>query len=76
MYVRVEKWTYVLVQAGIITQKYLKGHLQPYGYEPEKIISRLWKHQDRDIHLNLLVDNVGTKYWNKKDADHLIAALR
>ena len=36
----------------------------------------LWKHISRPIQFSLVVDDFGVKYVDKKDAEHLIAALK
>ena len=73
IYVRAKTIMYGLVQAGIIGHKVIKENIKPYAYAPERITQGLWKHQDRDINLTLVVDNFGIRYINKKDADHLIS---
>ena len=65
-----------LAKSGIIAHEYLKENLKPYGYAPARITQGIWTHQDRDIILNLVVDNFGIRYRNKKYADHLISALQ
>ena len=65
-----------LVKAEIITNEVLKEHLRSYGYAPENITPGLCTHQDRDTNFTLAVDEFGFKYINKKDTDHLIAAIR
>ena len=76
IYVRTKKGIYGLVQAGIISHDAPKDHLKPYGYEPAKITQGLWTHTDRDIYSTLVVDDIGIKYRNKKDMDHLISSLQ
>ena len=36
----------------------------------------LWKHVSRSIAFTLVVDDFDVKYVNKKNADHLVAALK
>ena len=62
IYVRIEKGMYGLVQAVIIANDALKGHLNPYGYTPANITQGLWTHTDRDINFTLVVDDFGIKY--------------
>ena len=57
IYIRVEKVMHGLVQSGIIAHKELKEHLKPYCYAPEIITQGLCTHQDRNINLNLVVDD-------------------
>ena len=64
------------MQAGIIAHGALKEHLKTYGYAPAKITQGIWTHTDRDINFTLVVENFGIKYRHKKDADHLISALK
>ena len=76
IYVRFAKGMYCLVQVGIIYHESLKEHLKPYDYAPSRITQALWTYQIRDINFTLVVDDFGTRYRNKKDADHLISALQ
>ena len=76
IYVRVKKGMYGLVQVGIIAHEDLKEHLKPYSYAPTISTQRLWTYQDRNIHFYPVVEKFGIKYKNKKDSDHLIAALQ
>ena len=36
----------------------------------------LWKHVSRQIAFTLVMDDFGVKYVGKKNADHLVAALK
>ena len=65
---------YGLVQAGIIEHEALKEKLKPYRYAPAIITQGLWTNQYRDINFTLVVDDLGIKYRNKKNVNHLVSA--
>ena len=65
-----------MAQERIIAHKSLKEHLKTYGYAPARINQGLWTHQYRNINFNLVVDDFGIRYINKKEADLLISALQ
>jgi len=67
---------YGLKQAGIIAYKHLVKNLLPYGYTPLHNTPGVWKHQRRKTTFTLCVDDFGVKYFDKKDAEHLIAAIK
>jgi hypothetical protein len=75
IYMEIHKGMYGLPQAGILGNKKLTKHLEPYGYVPTKHTPGLWHHRTRPITFSLVVNNFGIKYTNKDDANHLIAAL-
>lgn len=76
IYMEIRKGMYGLPQAGILANKKLTKHLEPYGYVPTKHTPGLWQHQTRPITFSLVVDDFGIKYTNTADANHLIAALK
>jgi hypothetical protein len=76
IYCRIKKGMYGLKQAAILAYKQLKKHLAPHGYEPIPHTDGMWKHKTRKTTFCLCVDDFGVKYFNKDDANHLIAALQ
>ena len=67
---------YGLPQAGILAQDLLAERLEEHGYYQSNIIPGLWKHKTRPILFSLVVDDIGIKYTNKEDADHLMSVLK
>ena len=76
IYLEVSKGIYGLPQAGKLANEQLIRHLAPYGYAPCPITPGLWKHATRNIAFLLVVDDFGIKYTDKRDAEHLLAALQ
>ena len=76
IYCRIKKGMYGLKQAAILAYKQLKKNLAPHGYEPIPHTDGMWKHKTRKTTFCLCVDDFGVKYFNKDDANHLIAALQ
>jgi hypothetical protein len=76
LYLEVSKGIYGLPQAGKLANEQLIRHLAPYGYAPCPITPGLWKHETRDIAFLLVVDDFGIKYTDRRDAEHLLDALR
>ena len=72
----IRKSIYGLPQAGVLANKLLKKRLAPSGYYNMPHTPGLWKHVSRPIAFTLVVDDFGAKYVGKKNADHLIAALK
>ena len=75
VYVEVSKGIYGLPQAGKLANEQLIRHLEPHGYAPCAMTPGLWRHKTRDITFLLVVDDFAIKYTDKKDAEHLLAAL-
>ena len=76
VYVKIKKGMYGLKQAAIIAYKHLVKKLQPHGYYPVPSTSNLWAHTSRPTVFVLCVDDFGIKYFNQKDLDHLLNALK
>ena len=76
VYLEIQKGMPGLKQAGIIANERLQQHLLQYGYAPVPRTPALWRHSTRNIAFSLVVDDFGVKSVDKKDADHLIAALK
>jgi hypothetical protein len=60
-----------LPQAGKLANNQLIAALAPFGYHPVPLTAGLWRHKTCDTTFCLVVDNVGIKYTNKEDANHL-----
>jgi hypothetical protein len=67
---------YGLPQAVIIANKQLQKRLAPHGYRPVPITPGLWQHDMHPISFALVVDDLGIKYVNKADAEHLVDMLQ
>ena len=72
----IRKAIYGLLQAGVLANKLLKKRLAPAGHYDMPHTPGLWKHVSRPIAFTLVVDDFGVKYIDKKNADHLVAALK
>ena len=76
IYVEIRKAIYGPPQAGALSNKLLKKRLAPTGYYELPHTPGMWKHVSRPISFTLVVDDFGVKYVGKKNADHLVAALK
>ena len=65
-----------LCQSGALAAKKLAADLKPYGYYKVPKTNGLWRHETRPISFTLVVDNFGVSYVDRKDAEHLEAALK
>jgi hypothetical protein len=74
--VEISHGMYGLPQDGILAYDQLVCQLSTHGYAPCTHTPGLWSHATRDITFFLVVDSFGTKYTNKNDAIHLLAALQ
>ena len=72
----IRKAIYGLPQAGVLANKLLKKRLATSGYYEIPHTQGPWKHVSRPIAFTLVVDDFGVKYVNKKNADHLVAAIK
>eukprot|EP00957_Ditylum_brightwellii_P144389 10999623-Ditylum_brightwellii.AAC.1 len=54
----------------------IKGHLQQNGYALVKHTPELWKHNDHDITLFLIVNDFRIEYTKDEDAEHLVDILQ
>ena len=75
LYVELRRGIYGLKESGILANLLLKKSLSRFGYRPVKFTHGLWKHDTPPISFTLVVDDFGVKYIDKKDAEHLEAAL-
>ena len=60
---------------GGISNEDLIEYPKEFGYYPSRKTPGLWLHKTRKISFNLVVDDLGVKYINKADADHLFSAI-
>ena len=67
---------YGLKQAALLAYDNIVNILEPYGYYPVPNTQGIWAHKTKSIRFCLCVDDFGIKYFEKKDAEHLINALR
>ena len=72
----IRKAIYGPPQAGALANKLLKKRLAPTGYYELPHTPGMWKHVYRPIEFTLVVDAFGVKYVSKKNADHLVVALK
>ena len=72
----IRKAIYGLPQAGVLANKILKKRLAPSGYYEMPHTLGLWKHVSCPIAFTLVVDDFGVKYVSKKNAVHLVTALK
>jgi hypothetical protein len=76
VYFKVTKGMYGLPQAGKLAQDRLVAHLATHGYHMCPDVPCIFRHATRKVTFSLVVDDFGIKYFDKADADHLVAALR
>jgi hypothetical protein len=65
VYVEVQKDTYGMPQAGILTNQLLARSLAIHGYHQTKLTPGLWRHVTRPIQFTLVVDDFGVQYMGK-----------
>ena len=75
VYLEIRKSMYGLPHAGKFSKNRLVKVLVKHGYRPDPHTNGLFVHDTNSIQLSLVVDDFGIKYTDKKDAQHLIAAL-
>ena len=76
IYMEIQMGMPVLNQSGKISNDRLKNHLESFGYEPVRHTPVLWKHTSSDIVFTLVVDDLGVKYTNRQDMEHLRNAVQ
>ena len=62
IYMRIEKGTYGLKQAGIIVKQELVKHMDPFGYHILKHTPGLWVHNSKKTIFSLVVDDFRFQY--------------
>ena len=67
---------YSLLQALKPSDKKLVYHLAPYGYHPAKCTSENFKHDNKPIKFNLVVEYFGVKFMTKSNMVHLHHTLK
>jgi hypothetical protein len=76
VFCKVKRGMYGLPQARWIAQELLTKQLLKAGYMLNAVTPGFWQHKWQPISFTLIVDNVGVKYINKTDAEHLLAVLK
>ncbi len=76
VHLEIQQAVWGLPLAGILTNKWLRCKLVPFGYYKSTYTLGLWWHKTQSIMFTLVVDNFGVKYDNKSDVDHLIATIK
>ena len=67
---------YDLKQAAIIAFDNLVRNLKQFGYYSVQVTTYIWRHKTRQTIFCLCVDDFGVKFFNKKDAKHLLNLLK
>ena len=76
VYIQIAGALYGLKQSGKIANDDLIKFLQPHGYYSSKRTPGLWYHETKPISFTLVVDDLGVKYINKDDINHLFETLK
>ena len=71
-----QKGMYGLKQAAILDYDNLVKNLQPYGQKNITHTPVLWKNETKPITFCLCVEDVGIKYSNKSDVNHLLQSSK
>ena len=66
---------YGLKESGRIANEDIVDHLGAHGYHESKFTTGLFRHTDKDITFTLVVDDLGIKWSQKADLDHLMTTL-
>lgn len=75
VYVKIKEEMYGLKQVAILAYTQLKNCLALHGCYPVQGTVGLWTHKTKSIVFCLCVDDFGVKYFDKKDAQHLLTAI-
>ena len=75
IYFRLDKCLYGHAVAGRLSNKELVKLLKIAGYHESDLVPCLFKHESRKIVFSLIVDDLGVKYVNNEDIQHLIDAI-
>ena len=76
IYIKIKKGMYGLKQAAILAYDQLRKNLEKHGYTPIAGTVGMWQHDKLPTKFCVCVDDFGIKYYNEKDADHLINCLK
>ena len=76
VYCKLQRGMYGLKQAARLARDKLLKILAPFGYSPTKHAPNIWTHHTRQTKFCLCVDDLGIKYYNEDDIQHLMMALR
>ena len=66
---------YGLKQSGKISNDDIIKYLKEFGYYLSRKTPGMWLHKTRKISFTLVVDDLGVKYIDKADPDHLFSAI-
>ena len=72
LYLEIIKAMYKLPQAGSLANKQLQKYLSPARYLEWAHTPGLWQHISRQTTFTFIVGDLGFKYCQKEDAQHLI----
>ena len=75
IHMKIKKGMHRLKQAALLAHNHLQNNPRPFGYTPVIGTIGLSEHKTRQTKFCLCVDDFGIKYFNKKDADHLLNAI-
>ena len=75
VYAKINKAMYGLKESGRIANEDIVDHLAMHVYHESQLTTGLFKHDSRPISFTLVVDDLGIKWVNKMDLDHLLQAL-
>ena len=73
--VRIKKGMCGLEQAAILAHNHSKNNSAQDGCTPIPGTIGMWRHHTRPTRFCVCVDDFGTKYFSKEDAEHLLTAL-
>ena len=76
IYIRIKKGMYGLKEAAVLAYNQLSSFLNKYGYFHVPGTAGLWTHKQKQTAFCLCVDDIGLKYYNEKDLQHFLTALK
>ena len=76
VYLEMRKAICGLPQAGSLANKLLKERLEQNGYCEVPHTIGLWKHKTRLVQFSLVVDDVGVKYIERENSEHISQSLQ
>ena len=75
IYIQIKNDMQGLKQVTILAYNHLKSFLAPYRYIPVQGTVSIWKHKTRPTKFCLCVDDFGTTYISKSNAEYLLNAI-
>ena len=75
IYFRLDKCLYGHAVAGRLSNQELVKILKIAGYHESDLVPCLFKHETRNVTFSLIVDDLGVKYTNFDDIQHLIDSI-